>query len=225
MFRINRRLYRSHPGSVSFLPLPTIRSFAGLPPIYRSPSGARRYPSLSVVFPDHSPARPTATAFTSPLPSPPPVGRSPRRSDLTDKKKKARRNFFIDSTVEAYFSLFFSPHSLSPTPQSGGGGGGVVPVFSSPTTLFPSLVALRRSHRVQTPRFFIPFGDGCSRRGLGRGMQGEKPASRARPGGHSANHLSKQDRLFYPREFIFIFFLFFPRVHARTRLRAFFSVF
>lgn len=115
MFRINRRLYRSHPGSVSFRPLSPIRSFAGLPPIYRSPSGARRYPSLSVVFPDHSSARSTPTAFTSPLPSPPPVGRSPRRSDLTDKKKRAGI-FLSIPPLKLIFHSFFPLTPFSDPP-------------------------------------------------------------------------------------------------------------
>lgn len=124
----------------------------------------------------HRPRIDGVRVHPDPTPSP-----SPFRPFRIQRNKKNAQEFFYRFHREAYFSLFFfSPFSsTSPRPRPC-----VVWVFFHPRVTSPP------SHRVQTPRFFPHTGQS-----EGRG-QGEKSASRARPGGDSANHLSKQDRLF-----------------------------
>lgn len=120
----------------------------------------------------------------------------PHRHSWIWRKKKRAGIFLSIPPGSLFFTLFFIPSPLPSVPAESG--------FFFCLTTPPPL------HRVQTPRFFFTQDSRWRWLAEGRG-QGKKPASRARPGGDSANHLSKQDRLFYSGVYFYfiLFHLFF----------------
>lgn len=129
--------------------------------------------------------------------------------------KKNAQEFFYRFHREAYFSLvFFSLYPDPPARRRPGFFFFFLPYLSTATVLCPDTA--------------IFFHTGQSAAGLAEGRgQGKKRASRARPGGDSANHLSKQDRLFYSGVyfyFISFYFIFFFRCLMPPVRELFFSI-
>lgn len=111
--------------------------------------------------------------------------------------EKKRAGIFLSIPPGSlFFTLFFSPHYYPPSH----GARVFLPYHSSSAASCPD-----------TAIFFFFTQDSRWRWLAERRDQGKKSASRARPGGDSANHLSKQDRLFYSGVYFYfiLFHLFF----------------
>lgn len=130
-------------------------------------------------------------------------------------RKKKRAGIFLSIPPGSlFFTRFFLPLPRSPGPAASGFFFFFLPYLSTATVLCPDTA--------------IFFHTGQSAAGLAEGRgQGKKRASRARPGGDSANHLSKQDRLFYSGVyfyFISFYFIFFFRCLMPPVRELFFSI-
>lgn len=199
---------------------PVCRRFTAPP---QGPDDTHPYPSFS---PNHSPARQTPTAFTSPMPTSPPVGRSPRRSDLTDKKKKkknAQEFFYRFRRWSLFFTLFFplTPF-LRPLDPAAAASSRFFPAqlpFSPLSLLHAGLIVSR--HR----DFLFHSATGARAEGWGGACRVKSPRAERAPA--ATRPITYQNKTgFFTRGSLFLsfFFIFSPCTRSYQTASFFFSI-